>query len=74
MRDTPSISGHDVVDDLFELVQLDAGAIEVEGRRVELEDVVGSAVSTIAVSAREKGLRLETHLVGVSGDTCPLGS
>ena len=59
-----------MVSDLFELVQLDAGAIEVEGRRVALEDVVGSAVATIAVSAREKGLRLETDLVGVSGVTC----
>jgi signal transduction histidine kinase len=59
-----------MVDDLFELVQLDAGAIQAEERRVALEDAVGSAVSTVAASAREKGLRLETDLVGVSGVTC----
>ena len=63
-----------MVDDLFELVQLDAGAIEVEGRRVSLEDVVGSAVSTIAVSAREKGLRLETDLRACPASPVPLGS
>jgi len=59
-----------MVDDLFELVQLDAGAIQAEERRVALEDAVGSAVSAVAASAREKGLRLETDLVGVAGVTC----
>jgi signal transduction histidine kinase len=59
-----------MVDDLFELVQLDAGAIGAEGHRVALEDAVGSAVSTVAASALAKGLRLETDLVGVAGITC----
>ncbi len=59
-----------MVDDLFELVQLDAGAIQAEERRVVLADVVGSAMSTVAASAREKGLRLETDLVGVAEVTC----
>jgi signal transduction histidine kinase len=59
-----------MVDDLFELVQLDAGAIQAEKHHVALEDAVGSAVSTVAASAQAKGLRLETDLVGVSGVTC----
>lgn len=59
-----------MVDDLFELVQLDAGAIAAEERRVALKDVVGSAVSTVSSSAQRKGLRLETDLVGVDGITC----
>jgi signal transduction histidine kinase len=59
-----------MVDDLFELVQLDAGAIQAEEHHVALEDAVGSAVSTVAASAQAKGLRLETDLVGVSDVTC----
>ncbi len=59
-----------MVDDLFELVQLDAGVIQAEERHVALTDAVTSAVSTVASSAQAKGLRLETELVGVSGVTC----
>jgi signal transduction histidine kinase len=59
-----------MVDDLFELVQLDAGAIRAEERHVALEDAIGSAMSTVATSAQAKGLRLESDLVGVSGVTC----
>jgi signal transduction histidine kinase len=59
-----------MVDDLFELVRLEAGAFQVEERRVALEDVVGSAISTVSASAQARSVRLETHLVDVSGVTC----
>jgi signal transduction histidine kinase len=59
-----------MVDDLFELVRLEAGAIQAEQRRVALADVVGTAMSTVSASAQAKSVRLETDLVDVSGVTC----
>jgi signal transduction histidine kinase len=53
-----------LVDDLFELVQLDAGAIEAESHRARLEDVVRSAVAACDAQAAEKGLVLKTSLEG----------
>jgi signal transduction histidine kinase len=51
-----------LVDDLFELVQLDASAIEAESRRARLEAVVAAAVDACRGNALEKGLRMETDL------------
>jgi len=59
-----------LVDDLFELVQLDAGAIEAESARARVEDVVRSAVAACDAQATEKGLELETHLNGTGGASC----
>ncbi|CAN5327556.1 hypothetical protein BH20ACT24_BH20ACT24_18230 [soil metagenome] len=59
-----------LVDDLFELAQLDAGAIEVETARARLEDVVLSAIATCETQAHEKRLSLQTRLNGVGGATC----
>jgi signal transduction histidine kinase len=59
-----------LVDDLFELVQLDAGAIEAESERVRLDDVVRSALTTCEPQAREKGLVLETDIRGGEGFLC----
>lgn len=56
-----------MVDDLFELTQLDAGAIEAETRRARLDEVVSTALAAVEPSAREKGLELVTHL-GTAGD------
>jgi signal transduction histidine kinase len=53
-----------LVDDLFELVQLDVGAIEAETKRARLEDVVHTAVAACDAQAAEKGLVLETRLSG----------
>jgi signal transduction histidine kinase len=53
-----------LVDDLFELVQLDAGAIEAETERARLGDVVRSAVAAVDAQATDKGLVLETRLDG----------
>ncbi|HEY7668316.1 MAG TPA: HAMP domain-containing sensor histidine kinase [Actinomycetota bacterium] len=59
-----------MVDDLFELTQLDAGAIEVETERASLDDVVRSAVSAVASDARRKGLEVVTDLGGAPEATC----
>lgn len=56
-----------MVDDLFELTQLDAGAIEAETRRARLDEVVSTALAAVESSAREKGLKLVTYL-GTAGD------
>jgi len=57
-----------MVDDLFELAQLDAGAIEAEARRARLEDVVRSAVGAVQLQADQKGLDLRADL-GAERDT-----
>lgn len=53
-----------LVDDLFELVQLDADRVRAETRRTTLDDVVDAALAACAASAVEKRVRLETHLDG----------
>jgi signal transduction histidine kinase len=55
-----------LVDDLFELVQLDAGAIEAETKRARLGEVVQSALAACEAQASEKGLVVETHVDGTS--------
>jgi signal transduction histidine kinase len=59
-----------MVDDLFELAQLDAGAIEAETSRARLAEVVGSALATVAHPAEEKGLLLVANLNGVDDEPC----
>ncbi|MGZ8578461.1 MAG: HAMP domain-containing sensor histidine kinase [Actinomycetota bacterium] len=59
-----------MVDDLFELTQLDAIAIHAETARASLEDVVRSAISTIEPTAQRKGLAVVTDLEGAVGAMC----
>ena len=59
-----------LVDDLFELVQVDAGAIEAETDRVWLGDVVDSAVATVEAEAARKGVRLSTEVGDAEGAVC----
>jgi signal transduction histidine kinase len=59
-----------LVDDLFELVQIEAGAIEAESSRIRLEEVVRSALATCEQQAREKGLVLETEIAGSRDCLC----
>lgn len=54
----------DLTNDLFELVQLDVGAIEAETARAGIEDIVASALAAVDAQATEKGLVLQTHLGG----------
>jgi signal transduction histidine kinase len=57
-----------MVDDLFELSQIEAGAIEIETRRVRLDEIVRSAVTAVEPNASGKGLALRTDL-GAAADT-----
>jgi signal transduction histidine kinase len=59
-----------MVDDLFELAQLDAGAIDAETQRARLDEVVRSAVAAVELQAEEKGLALVTDLNGTEAATC----
>ncbi len=59
-----------LVDDLFELAQIDAGAIERETERIPLDQLVRSAVADLQGRAREKGLVLETSVNRAAGALC----
>ena len=59
-----------MVDDLFELTQLDAGAIEAESARADLAKIVADAVAAVALQAEEKGLHLVSTTDGVDGIRC----
>ncbi len=59
-----------MVDDLFEMVQLDDGAIETETHRARLVEIVNSAVAAVEVQAREKRLSLVTNLNGAEDAPC----
>jgi signal transduction histidine kinase len=60
----------DMVDDLFELAQADAGAIEAETRRASVDEVVRSAMAAVEPQAREKRLVLTAELNGAEDATC----
>jgi signal transduction histidine kinase len=59
-----------LVDDLFELAQLDAGAILAETERARVEDVVRSALAACEGQARLKGLVVRADLDGVEDALC----
>ena len=59
-----------LVDDLFELAQLDAGAIEAETRRARLEDLVASALAAVEPEAHAKGLALTAELGAAADADC----
>jgi two-component system, OmpR family, sensor histidine kinase SaeS len=59
-----------MVDDLFELVQVDAGAIEVETERARLEDVVASAVATVQAEAERRQIHVRCDLGGAEEAMC----
>jgi len=59
-----------LVDDLFELAQLEAEAIEVETRRATVAEVLESALAACGGHAQRKHLRLETRLDGVGAAPC----
>jgi signal transduction histidine kinase len=60
----------DMVDDLFELTQLDAGAIEAERERAHVADVAERAFAAVAGSAATKGLSLEAELNDAADVAC----
>lgn len=59
-----------LVDDLFELSQLDGEAIREEARRAKLADVVASALAAVEPQRVTKGVSVETHLGDAAGEQC----
>jgi signal transduction histidine kinase len=59
-----------LVNDLFEMVQVDAGTIEAEADRASLDDVVASAVATVEAEAARKGVLLATDVQGTEAAMC----
>ncbi len=59
-----------MVDDLFELTQLDAGAIERETKRARLGEIVRSAVATVEALGAERRVTVEADLTGAAELSC----
>jgi len=59
-----------LVNDLFEMVQVDAGAIEAETDRAQLDDVIASAIAMVEVEAARKGVLLATDVQGTEAAMC----
>jgi signal transduction histidine kinase len=53
-----------LVDELFELSVIHAGALRLEMERVSLSDLVSDAVSAASASARSRGVRVEGQVNG----------
>src|SRR5207248_7127597 len=58
-----------LVDDLFELIQLDAGALQAESERdrVPLEDIVSDALCMCGTRVDEAGVQVRATLNGAAG-------
>jgi signal transduction histidine kinase len=59
-----------MVDDLFELTQLEAGAIVSDRRRSSIVELVEAAVSSVEAQAREKGVAVVCDLGAADGAAC----
>ena len=59
-----------MVDDLFELVQLDEEEVLHESSRARLEDVIGAVVDACRSQAEAKGLVVERRLDGAGSAAC----
>jgi two-component system, OmpR family, sensor histidine kinase SaeS len=59
-----------LVDDLFELAQVEVGAIEAETERARVVDVVRSAVAAVQPQADDKRLAVESILNGAGEARC----
>lgn len=59
-----------LVDDLFELSQLDGEAIRAEARRARVADVVASALAAVEPQRLAKGVSVELHLAGAAAEPC----
>jgi signal transduction histidine kinase len=51
-----------MIDDLFELSQLDAGALRLERRRISIQDIAAEVVDSMEASARRDGVELSLHV------------
>jgi signal transduction histidine kinase len=59
-----------LVDDLFELARIDAGALTLELRDAPLEPVVGSCIRGVETDARRRGIGLEATVAGAVSARC----
>ena len=59
-----------LVDDLFELARIDAGALTLELREAEVAGLVHSCVQGIEAEAQARGVRLETRLLDGAKALC----
>ncbi|MGA9162525.1 MAG: HAMP domain-containing sensor histidine kinase, partial [Actinomycetota bacterium] len=59
-----------MVDDLFELTQLDAGSIERETRKARLGEIVRSAIATVEPQMHAKRLSVEANLGAAADVDC----
>lgn len=67
-RELGSLSS--LVDDLFELVRIDAVDIEAETERARLDHLVASAVAIVEAEAERKGVRVSTDMGGTDDAMC----
>ncbi|MCB0761907.1 MAG: response regulator [Flavobacteriales bacterium] len=63
-----------IINDILELSKIKAGQIEFEQYPINLRDLLGSVINTIAISARNKGLEVGYDIddeapEGIKGDT-----
>jgi signal transduction histidine kinase len=61
----------ELVDDLFELARIDAGALTLELQRLPLSPVVTSSLQGIQAEARLRGIRLDADVDGVEARFAP---
>ena len=59
-----------LVDDLFELSQLDAGAIAAETRRARLDQIVADALDAVGAEASQKQLAMSAELGDAFDTSC----
>jgi signal transduction histidine kinase len=59
-----------LVNDLFEMAQVDASAIEAEVDRARLDDVIASAMATVEVEVAHKGVHLSADVRGTEEVRC----
>lgn len=62
LDETDRLAG--LVDDLFELSCIEAGALQLNVERVRLDDLVSDAVASAAVIAETKGVRVDRRVQG----------
>lgn len=67
-RSVLQLSG--MVDDLFELAQLDAGVIEAAAEPIRVSEAIDEALATVAIVAQDKGVGMHTAIDGAGDEMC----
>lgn len=57
-----------LINDLFELSKMEEGKLDLNFERLDISDIIVSSVNKVHLKAREKNLKIETHLPS----NCPL--